>query len=115
MKAVELFVGAGGLGMGVSRAGFRSLAVVENNRYCCDTIRENSRQGVTPVSHWPLTESDIRDVSFKTFSGQVDLLSGGPPCQPFSIGGKHRANTDRRDLFPEAVRAVREIQPRAFL
>jgi DNA (cytosine-5)-methyltransferase 1 len=43
------------------------------------------------------------------------LIAGGPPCQPFSIGGKHGAMTDRRNLFPEAARAVREIQPRAFV
>ncbi|MBC7577373.1 MAG: DNA cytosine methyltransferase, partial [Tardiphaga sp.] len=47
--------------------------------------------------------------------GGVDLVSGGPPCQPFSIGGRHRGNEDRRDMWPEAVRSVREIKPRAFL
>ena len=115
MQAIELFVGAGGLGMGVSRAGFHAAAVVERDRYCCDTIRENQHRGLEPVTTWPLTEGDVRDFDFRPFAARVDFVSGGPPCQPFSIGGKHGAHSDVRDMFPEAVRAVRETQPRAFL
>lgn len=115
MQAVELFVGAGGLGMGVSRAGFSPAAVIELDRYCCDTIRENQGRGLEPISKWPLTEGDVRKFDFRRLDGAIDLVSGGPPCQPFSIGGKHRAHGDARDMFPEAVRAVRELQPRAFL
>ena len=115
MKAVELFVGAGGLGMGVSRAGFVPAAVIELDRYCCDTIRENQERGLEPVAKWPLIEGDVQTYDFRQLAGKVDFISGGPPCQPFSIGGKHRAHSDARDMFPEAVRAVRELQPRAFL
>lgn len=115
MKSVELFAGAGGLGMGVSLAGFRPVEVVEWDAYCCDTIRENQKLDIAPVSHWPLTHEDVRKVNFSRHEGSVDLISGGPPCQPFSIGGKHRAYDDVRDMFPQAVRALREAKPRAFI
>ncbi len=115
MKAIELFAGAGGLGMGVSNAGFDTAAVIERDRYCCDTIRENQLRGMMPLRAWPLLEVDVRTFDFRAFEDRIDLVSGGPPCQPFSLGGKHRGHRDDRDMFPEAVRAVREIRPRAFL
>lgn len=115
LRAIELFAGAGGLGMGVSRAGFATDAVVEYNRYCCDTIRENQANHHPLVKSWPLIEGDVHAFDFTPYEGKLDLVSGGPPCQPFSLGGKHRAHKDSRDLFPEAVRAVREVQPRAFI
>lgn len=115
MKSVELFVGAGGLGMGVSRAGFVPQAVIEWDHDACEAIRENQRRGVEPVSHWPLHETDVRDFDFGQISGGIHLLAGGPPCQPFSLGGKHRGHRDERDMFSQAVRAVRELKPRAVL
>lgn len=116
MKAVELFAGAGGLGMGMSKAGFRPTQIVEWDRWCCDTIRENRKTGKGIVGRWPLpTEGDVREVDFRRLRGQIDLVSGGPPCQPFSLGGKHRAHHDSRDMWPEAVRVVRETAPRAFI
>ncbi len=115
MRSVELFVGAGGLAMGVSRAGFSPEAVVEWNHDACDTIRENQRLGVKPVKHWPLHEMDVRNFDYSGIKKPVDLLAGGPPCQPFSLGGKHRGHRDERDMFPQVVRAVRELQPRAIL
>ncbi|MCQ0990557.1 DNA cytosine methyltransferase [Jiella marina] len=116
MNAIELFAGAGGLGIGVSRAGFSPLSVIEWDKWCCDTIRENRRTGVAPVATWPdPIEGDVRDVDFRPYAGQLDLVTGGPPCQPFSVGGRHRAHADERDMWPEAVRAVRETQPRAFV
>lgn len=116
MKGIELFAGAGGLGMGVSRAGFTPTEVIEWNQWCCDTLRENrSRKGST-VSHWPEpTEGDVRDVDFRRWEGRVELVTGGPPCQPFSLGGKHRAYNDERDMWSQAVRAVRETKPKAFI
>lgn len=115
MRSIELFAGAGGLGLGVSRAGFVPAAVIEWNRYCCDTIRENQERRLEPVMHWPLIEGDVRSVDFKAVGGSIDFISGGPPCQPFSLGGKHRGQQDRRDMFPEAIRAVRELKPKAFV
>ena len=116
MKTIELFAGAGGLGMGVSKAGFTPLQIVEWNKWCCDTILENRRRKVPPISNWPEPwHGDIRNASFSQFEGKLDLVTGGPPCQPFSMGGKHKAHTDSRDMWSEAVRAVREAKPKAFM
>jgi DNA (cytosine-5)-methyltransferase 1 len=115
MKSIELFAGAGGLGMGLHRAGFHPETVVEWDRDCCDTVRENQAFDHPVVRAWPLVEGDVRRVDFSAFEGRLDLVSGGPPCQPFSLGGKHKAYDDARDMFPQAIRAVREARPRAFI
>lgn len=116
MKAIELFAGAGGLGLGVGRAGFTAVDVVEWDRWCCDTLRENRARGASIIRHWPEPrEGDVRGFSFKAFEDSVDLVTGGPPCQPFSLGGRHRAYDDHRDMWSQAVRAVRETRPSAFI
>lgn len=115
LRCVELFAGAGGLALGASNAGFEHDAVLEYNHDACETIRANQRRGHELMRHWPLIEGDVHNQDFSTWRGRADLVSGGPPCQPFSIGGKHRAMGDRRNLFPEAARVVREIQPRVFV
>ena len=116
MRAIELFAGAGGLGIGISKAGFKPLQIVEWDRWCCDTINRNRWRRVRIVSAWPEPQQgDVRGVDFSRFEGRVTLVSGGPPCQPFSLGGKHKANADQRDMWSEAVRAVRETKPEAFM
>jgi len=115
MTSIELFAGAGGLGIGLHRAGFHPIKVVERDAYCCDTIRENQKRPGSVVADWALDQGDVRHVDFSAHAGSVDLISGGPPCQPFSMGGKHRAYDDARDMFPQAIRAVREARPRAFV
>jgi DNA (cytosine-5)-methyltransferase 1 len=107
MRSVELFSGAGGLALGLEAAGFEHVALIERNRDACATIRLNRPK-------WNLIESDVRSINFEGF-GKVDLVAGGPPCQPFSIGGKAKGYDDLRDMFPQAVRAVRELRPAAFL
>ena len=101
--------------MGISEAGFTHEAVLEWDRYACDTIRENQRLGVEPVAHWSLHEADVRTFDYSAMTESPDLIAGGPPCQPFSLGGRHRGWNDERDMFPEMVRAVRELRPRAIL
>jgi DNA (cytosine-5)-methyltransferase 1 len=113
MRSVELFTGAGGLALGLERAGFRSSLMVEWDDHAYATIKANSDVG-GPTSRWPLRHCDVRDVGFDAL-GEVDLVAGGPPCQPFSIAGKHRGYNDPRDMWPHAIRAVREACPRAFL
>lgn len=113
-SSIELFVGAGGLAQGIAHAGFHPRLVTEWNRDACQTIRENQERGFAVVRDWPVVEGDVRDLTFGRFEG-VDLVSGGPPCQPFSMGGKHAGYNDSRDMFPQAVRAVREVRPRAFI
>lgn len=117
-KSVELFAGAGGLGIGLARSGFEPQLVVEHNKWCCDTLRENREvlvENSPKTGSWKVVEGDVRCVDFTQFDGALDLISGGPPCQPFSLGGRHRAYDDARDMFPQAVRALREARPKAFV
>lgn len=115
MQSMELFVGAGGLGIGASQAGFSPVAVIDWDKWACDTIRQNRKRRLRPFSKWPLHQADVSKFDFRSVADTVDLITGGPPCQPFSLGGLHRAFLDRRDMFPQAIRAVRELHPRAFV
>jgi DNA (cytosine-5)-methyltransferase 1 len=115
LNAVELFAGAGGLGMGMSLAGFNPLAVVEWDPDACDTIRENQKRGFPLIKDWPLHQGDARAFDCESIVGPVDLVSGGPPCQPFSMGGKHRAFLDDRDMFPATANIIRKLAPKAFI
>jgi DNA (cytosine-5)-methyltransferase 1 len=115
MRSVELFAGAGGLAIGMARAGFEHAAVVEWNHDSCETFRQNQQAHARDLERWPLFEGDARSFDYRKVGGDVMVVSGGPPCQPFSMGGKHRGQMDERDMFPEAVRAVRELQPKAFI
>ncbi|WP_414712561.1 DNA cytosine methyltransferase [Sphingobium sp.] len=71
MRSIELFAGAGGLGIGLHQAGFRPVSVIELNAYCCDTIRENQERGITTVENWPVAHCDVRTVDFNQFEGCV--------------------------------------------
>jgi DNA (cytosine-5)-methyltransferase 1 len=115
MRSVELFAGAGGLAIGMANAGFRHAAVLEWDHDACETFRENQRHHAHAVDGWPLHECDVRQFDYSSIRGDVAVVSGGPPCQPFSLGGRHRGHMDDRDMFPEAVRAVRELRPKAFI
>ncbi len=110
MRSIELFAGAGGLGLGSHLAGANPQLIVERDKWCCATLRRNT------VQQWPSPiEGDIRAIDFRAHEGKIDLVTGGPPCQPFSLGGKHKAQEDHRDMWNEAVRVVRETRPRAFV
>jgi len=111
MNSIELFAGAGGLALGLSKAGFEHNAIVEFNKDACRTIRANKvfNYGTN------LYQGNVANFNYLSISNPIDLISGGPPCQPFSLGGKAKGHTDSRDMFPEAVRAIRERKPRAFL
>src|SRR5690606_15466621 len=115
MKTLELFAGAGGLALGMARSGFKSAGVLEWNSYACETILLNKAAGHPMVADWDVFEADAKTLPFREFEGKADVVSGGPPCQPFSMGGKHRANLDERDMFPQSIRTVREIAPRVHL
>lgn len=115
MKSVELFAGAGGLAMGCEIAGFEHLAVVEWDKWACDTVRENQKRGYPLLAGWELHEGDVRTYDWSTVPIGIDLLAGGPPCQPFSMGGKHKANADKRDMFPATVDVIRQLKPKAFI
>lgn len=117
-SSIELFAGGGGLALGVHEAGFQHLLVNELDRRACDTLRENVAEDFesqTDGDLWPLIAGDVTAIDWGSFEGRVDLLAGGAPCQPFSLGGRHRGDQDKRNLFPEVFRALREVRPRAFL
>lgn len=107
MRSLELFSGSGGLAKGLEISGFEHLAFVEFNKDACASLRMNFDPG-------KVFEGDIRNFDFSTV-GQVHLVAGGPPCQPFSLGGKHRAGDDSRDMFPYAIKAIHELSPKAFI
>lgn len=107
MNTLELFSGAGGLALGLEQAGFHSTVLVERNPHACATLRANR-----PA--WRVLESDVRTIEFSDLA-PVHVVAGGPPCQPFSMGGKAHGYDDHRDMFPQAVRAVRELKPLAFI
>ncbi len=113
MDTIELFAGGGGLALGLHEAGFSPVAVVERDVDSCETLRTNWLAGMGAKIN--LFNADIRDVEFKDWKDRVELVSGGPPCQPFSIGGKARGHQDERDMFPRAVQVVRTVRPKAFV
>ena len=107
MKSLELFSGAGGLAKGLELAGFEHSAFVEFNPDACQSLRLN----FDPAK---VFEGDIRIFDFHQLS-DIDVVAGGPPCQPFSLGGKHGANNDTRDMFPFAINAIETLTPKAFV
>jgi DNA (cytosine-5)-methyltransferase 1 len=121
--SVELFTGAGGLALAMHDAGFRHLLAVEWEKRACATLLGNtaeafSADGPDPTSindRWPLTHGDVRTVDFSRWHGVVDVVAGGVPCQPWSLGGVHKGYDDPRNLWPELFRCVRETRPRAII
>ena len=107
MNSLEIFSGAGGLAQGLQQAGFRHSAFVEFNRHACNSLRENF--GAEKVFC-----GDIKDFDLDSLKS-IDIVAGGPPCQPFSLGGKHKAHNDSRDMFPYAIRAIERLSPKAFV
>lgn len=105
--SLEVCAGAGGTAIGLERAGFRPVALVENDPYACATLRVNRPR-------WNVLETDLRGFSGYDFAG-VDLLSGGVPCPPFSKAGKQLGADDDRDLFPEMIRLTAECSPKAVM
>lgn len=107
LTSIDLFCGAGGLSLGLERAGFHSVLGLDTNRDAVETYRCRFPRAKTE-------ERSIVDFDFRQWRG-VDLVAGGPPCQPFSNGGKRLAAQDARDMIPEFARAVNEVMPRAFI
>lgn len=108
-KAIELFAGAGGLAIGMEKAGINSILLNEVDKHACSTLRFNRPK-------WNVVEGDVSQVDFKKYYNKVDLLSGGFPCQAFSYAGKKMGFEDiRGTLFFEFARAVKEINPKVLL
>lgn len=114
MRCVELFTGCGGLALGLSKAGFSALRMSEWDKHAVQNVSHNRARKIQHVGSWPIHQEDVRSVDWSPYSA-VNLVAGGPPCQPFSVGGRHQGHRDSRDMWPEAVRAVRETRPEGFL
>ncbi|MCP5097724.1 MAG: DNA cytosine methyltransferase [Chloroflexi bacterium] len=107
MTCLELFSGAGGLATGLQHAGIQHIGFIEVNKHACSTLAKNYDKCL-------INNNDIKSVDFSDYKN-VELIAGGPPCQPFSLGGKHKGNLDRRDMFPFAVKAIKQCTPKAFI
>ena len=104
MRVLECFAGIGGFALAWERLGFEHIQFVEWEPYCQAVLQE----------HWPEVpiHGDIRSFDAIPFRGRVDVLSGGPPCQPASVAGKRKGSADERWLWPEFIRVARECLPR---
>lgn len=103
MRSIELFAGGGGLAIGTVQAGFRRKTVFEWDNHSCDTLRLNKERGIASATQWTVVQGDVSETPFEDFRGKIDFVSGGPPCQPFSLGGRHRGQKDQRNMFPHAL------------
>lgn len=108
-KLLELFAGCGGLALGMKRAGFESIMISDFDKHCCNTLKANNL-------NWNVIESDICDIDFTIYKGNVDILTGGFPCQPFSYAGNQKGFNDARgSAFFEFARAIKEVEPSVVL
>lgn len=107
LTCVEICAGAGGQALGLSLAGFKHVALVEYEPDYCKVLKNNKPD-------WNVICGDVHSFDGKPYKG-VDLLAGGVPCPPFSKAGKQLGKDDERDLFPEAIRLIEEIKPRAVM
>lgn len=114
MRGVELFAGGGGLLLGSSLAGVKHVLAGEWDRWACSTLRNNASNHYPLVDGLNIHEGDVRQIDYSSLN-DVDIVAGGPPCQPFSMGGKARAADDPRDMFPAMTQAISELAPRAFV
>ena len=108
-NSIELFAGAGGMAIGMEKAGFKHVLLNEIDKWACQTLRQNRPK-------WNVIEGDVAQIDFTQYNGKIDLLTGGFPCQAFSYAGKKRGFNDTRGtLFFEFARAVVETQPKMFI
>jgi DNA (cytosine-5)-methyltransferase 1 len=116
--SLELFAGGGGMALGLHFAGFEHTNLVEWEARACDTLRLNAGAPAAPWSIDSVNHADVRDyVSTLAEAVPQDptLVAGGPPCQPFSLGGVHAGETDRRNMFPIALEVVRLTAPKLVI
>lgn len=114
LRSAELFAGVGGLALGLHAAGFEPQVLVERDELCKLALEKNAEDGRSHTSDWPIEAVSVHDFDFSRV-GEIELLSAGAPCQPFSHGGKRRGRGDHRNLFPQVVRALHDLQPPAFV
>ncbi|MBX7134743.1 MAG: DNA (cytosine-5-)-methyltransferase [Fimbriimonadaceae bacterium] len=114
IPVLDLFSGAGGLSLGLARAGMVPVAASEMDRDALETyVAAHSKYH--PKKQLDVFEGDIAAQSFKKLRGNIAVVAGGPPCQPYSTGGLRRGILDVRDGLPQFFRVLQEVKPEAFL
>jgi len=112
LRALSLFSGGGGLDLGFARAGYEHVASYEWLQDAANTLLKANPD-------WQVfggqEDGDVNRADWGQWEGAVDVLHGGPPCQPFSVAGRQRGHLDPRDGWPAFVKAVKAVQPRAFV
>lgn len=114
LTALEFFAGSGGLSLGIHNAGFTHLALIERDKSAAQTLRQNS-QAILGIDPSLVKEEDAAEVDLTPFIDKVDLMTAGPPCQPFSTAGKSKGYDDPRNMFPVLLDAIATIMPKAIL
>ena len=114
LRQLSLFTGYGGFELGLRLAGvnFRTVGYVEIDEYCQQVIQNRIRDGLLD---WAPIIRDVRTADFRPLAGLVDLFTAGFPCQPHSVAGRRAGAADRRNLWPDTLRALRETRPRCVL
>lgn len=108
LNCIEICAGAGGQALGLSEAGFKHVALVEYEEDYCSVLKQNRPD-------WNVICEDVKKFSGLPYKNKIDLLAGGVPCPPFSVAGKQLGKSDERDLFPDALRLISEINPKAVM
>jgi len=112
LTSLSLFSGGGGLDLGFDKAGFIHKASYELIPICKDTLLKNR-------PHWNVfggpEYGDVTKIIWDKYIGEVDVIHGGPPCQPFSVAGEQKGINDERNMWNEFNRAVNTIKPLAFV
>jgi DNA (cytosine-5)-methyltransferase 1 len=111
LRALSLFSGGGGLDLGFEYAGFEHVAAYEILEICGDTLARNRPDWEIHVGE----QGDVEREDWKRYADSVDVIHGGPPCQPFSIAGKQKGAEDERNMWPAFIKAIKAIRPRAFV
>ena len=108
MRSIELFAGTGGLALGLAKAGFEHSFVADWDRHACATLLDNKKR-VPEMADWDVIEADVRQLKYPHYEPPVSLLAAGAPCQPFSLGGKHRGDEDSRTCFLRRFERARSV------
>lgn len=108
LRSLEICAGAGGQALGLEQAGFKHVALIEIEPLACQTLKKNRPK-------WNVIQGDLKKFDASIYKGQIDLVAGGVPCPPFSVAGKQLGDKDERDLFPEAIRIIKECDPKAIM
>jgi DNA (cytosine-5)-methyltransferase 1 len=112
LNELALFAGAGGGLLGSRLLGWKTVCYVENNPYCVSVLE--ARIGDGYLDDAPIW-GDIKTFDGKPWAGLVDVITAGFPCQPFSVAGKQKTDADERNLWPDSIRVIQEVQPEFVL